>query len=454
MNDASTIISTQYQQFELPVSQRFNLRSPGVIQAVMPAQGQRGTRVSIRGQRLLGSGTSILLSRVLLGTTEAEITGRRQDDEIIEVRAGRGGTPGTVPIIINTTHTFEMVMFNGPYIFSDNAWLQLEDGLVRDIVPPAAQPNKTVLLCGDRLLGGGSTIGSLQLAGETTPLFNSTPTALSSPSSLSQECIMAAVPTPSAAGITGRVTLEADTGAVVESTDNFTFADITSVVPRMGQPGTIVTISGVALLSGYNTVMPTVYLSGVQAILESYNSTYIVVRAAFPPPPVGSGMTTALDDLLGMAGDVSIVVAANFTGPTTFTVSLDSTWTYLVPGEITSISPNFGQFRTRIIVVGTNLLGYGSTLVSATIGGMNATIERNTTTQVVLLTPDLGPNEQNATIMLLSDNGAKIIGENVFEYREQGEIVSTEPSQGQNGTYGQYEYIQKVCVGAVHATPV
>ena len=437
---ASFVLSTQYQQFALQRSLNFELLRPGTIASITPSQGQRGTTVTIRGQKLLGEGDFISLSRVLLGQIEAEITGSSQNSEVIEIRAGASGTPGNVSLTINTTHAFprETVLFPGPYIYLENAWVQLEDGVVRDIIPPAAQPGRTVLLCGDRLLGGGSTISTLLLAGETLSVFNSTPSALTSSTSISQECITAAVPTPTAAGITGRVTLEANTGALVESTNNFTFAVITSIMPQRGQPGTIVTISGVALLSGYNTAMPTVYLSGVQATLMSYSSTSIVVRAASPPAPVGSGMMTTLDDLFGMTGDINIVVDANITNLTTFSVSMESSWTYLAPGEITSISPSFGQFRTRIVINGTNLLGYGSSLVNATIGGVNAIIVSSTASQVVLLTPDMGPSQQNATIALFSDSGAVIMGENLFDYRERGVVVSTDPSQGQNGTYGEY----------------
>jgi hypothetical protein len=458
ITDANFILSTQYQEFALQRSLNFDLLRPGTITSVTPSQGQRGTRVTIRGQRLLGEGDFISISRILLGQIKAEIADdQRKNMETIEIRAGIGGMPGNVSLTINTTHAFprETVLFPGPYIYLENAWVQLEDGLVRDIIPPAAQPGRSVLLCGDRLLGGGRTISTLLLAGETFSVFNSTPVALTSLTSISQECITAVVPTPTAAGTTGRATLEADTGALVESSNNFTFADITSIVPQRGQPGTIVTISGVALLSGYNTATPTVHLGGVQATLESYSSTSIVVRAANPPAPVGSGMMTTLDDLFGMAGDVIIFVDANnVTNLTTrFSVSMESAWTYLAPGEITTISPNFGQFRTRIFINGTNLLGYGSSLVRAMIGEMNATIMNSTTSQVVLLTPDLGPNRQNATITLVSDSGAVIIGENLFDYREQGVVVSTDPSQGQNGTYGEYK-VQKNCVGDSHAIPV
>ena len=443
MEGASFVISTQYQEFTLQRSLNVDLFRPGTITSITPSQGQRGTRVTIRGQRLLGRGDFISLSRILLGQIEAEVAeNQRENSEVIEIRAGIGGIPGNVSLTLNTTHNFpnEIMPFPGPYLYLENAWVQLEDGIVRDIIPPAAQPGRTVLLCGNRLLGGGATISTLLLAGETFSVFNSTPMAFTSLMSTSQECITAVVPTPTAVGTTGRAILEADTGALVESSNNFTFADITSIMPQSGQPGTIVTISGVALLSGFNTAMPMVYLSGVQATLMTYSSTSIIVRAANPPAPVGSGMMSTLDDLFGMVGDVNIVVDGNnITNLTTFSVSMESAWTYLAPGQITSISPNFGQFQTRIFINGTNLLGYGSSLVRATIGEMNATIESTTTSQVVLLTPDLGSNRQNATITLFSDSGAVITGENLFNYREQGMIASTAPSQGQNGTYGEHK---------------
>ena len=456
MDDANFIISTQYQQFDLPVSLDFYLQRPGVIESVVPSQGQRGTVVTITGRRLLGLGGSISLSRVLLGETEADITGDRNNENTIQIRAGGRGMPGNVSITINTTHTFTPGVFDGPYIFLANAWVLLEDVLVRDIVPPAAQPGKAVLLCGDRLLGGGNTISTLLLASQTTSQFNSTPLALESPASISEECVTAVVPTPQpGAMVTGRVVLTANTGAIVESTNNFTFAAINSVSPVRGQPGTVVTITGVALLSGYDTATPTVYLSGVQASVMTYDSTTVIVMAAIPPSPEGSGSggTMTVSDLYGTAGDVEIVVPANFTSPTSFSVSVESRWTYLTPGEITSVSPAFGQFRTQIRINGSNLLGYGSALVRATVGGVDANIENTTESQVVLLTPDLGSNRQNVTIMLFSNSGAVIRGEDLFEYRERGTVMGTEPSRGQNGTYGEFTQQQNMYVIRMHAFP-
>ena len=455
-DSANFIIATQYQEFDLPVSNNFELRPPGMIASVVPSRGQKGTRVAITGQNLLGSGGSISLSRVLLGGIEAEITGSRTDKNTIEIRAGAGGMLGNVSLTINTTHAFPqvpMTTFDGPYIFLGNAWTQLEDGFVREVVPPAAQPGETVLLCGDRLLGGGTTLDTVQLASQTTAQFNTTPSALNSSLSVSEECITAVVPTPSGGAVTGSIVLTADTGAEVESLTNFTFASIDSVEPMSGQAGTLVTIQGVALLSGYETATPTVLLSGVQAEVLNYNSTTIVARAVTPPEPQGSGIILTLNDLFGTPGDVSIIVSANFTSSTTFSVSVQSRWTYLAPGEITTISPNLGQFRTRIMINGSNLLGYGASLLRATIGSVEAIIESAAESRVVLLTPDLGSNSQNATIVLFSDSGAQIRGENLFEYREQGNIASTTPAQGQNGTYSEFR-VQIQCVNVIPSVSV
>ena len=46
-----------------------------------------------------------------------------------------------VSLTINTTHAFPqvpMTIFDSPYIFLSNAWTQLVDGFVREVVPPAA----------------------------------------------------------------------------------------------------------------------------------------------------------------------------------------------------------------------------------------------------------------------------------------------------------------------------
>jgi len=96
-----------------------------------------------------------------------------------------------------------------------------------------------------------------------------------------------------------------------------------------GQVGTRVTITGVSLLSGYDSVTPEVYLSGVRANVLSSNSSTIVVQAQ-TSPELNLWFSMGLQ-----RGPVEIVVDGPFS--LTFNVSINSAWMYECPGEITYI---------------------------------------------------------------------------------------------------------------------
>ena len=463
---SSILIRTQYQTFVLTVSLRFDLFNPGIIESVIPSQGQRGTRVTIRGQNLLSIASAefvrVSLSRVSLGDNAAEIISSNQT--VIQIRAV-SGNPGSTTIRINTTQTFgsqqQQQNFDGPYTSHENGWVQLENGVVNSIIPPAAQPGRTVTICGDRLQGGGNVINTITFANVSVTNFLTT-TFMASGNLPGTECVSADVPNlPAQPQIrSGSIMITADTGAIVESTQIFTFAEVQSVSPARGQVGTLVTITGIALLSGYDTVMPVVYLSDVQATVMRYNSTRIVVRAEEPLTPsdaamsgsalgTGSGSgsgqggmatttmttTTAMPEpeIFGVTGSVAIVVTSPLSFE--FNVSDENRWTYERPGEILTVSPGFGQAGTRITITGTNLIGYGSILLNATIGNVTAMIMQQSDTEVVL---NVSPSTfiGLVDIVLFSDTGAQIRGESVFEYREMGSITGIQPNSGQNGTYG------------------
>jgi len=100
-----------------------------------------------------------------------------------------------------------------------------------------------------------------------------------------------------------------------------------------GRFGTRVTITGVSLLSGYDSVTPEVYLSGVRANVLSSNSSTIVVQAQMPPE-IDPGLSMGLQhNIFGVRGPVEIVVDGPFS--LTFNVSIDVAWMYQCPGEIT-----------------------------------------------------------------------------------------------------------------------
>ena len=435
---AGMVIHTQYQQFDVP--EFFDLDLAGSITNVNPQWGQRGTNVVIRGIRLLGGVRSNEVSRVTVQLGDAAATVRQSSNTEIQVTVN-SGTPGIATIRINTTQTFQVsslqmgLSFDGPYTYRVDAWTQLQEGQVTNIVPLAAQQGRDVMLCGDRLLGGGTRISSVTLAGQTISVFSLTPfNTTGNLTDAGSECISISLPV-AAGGTSDIATLVADTGAIVDSSQTFTYAEIRNVSPTRGQFGARVTISGVSLLSGYSSETPQVYLSGIQARVLRSSSATIVVEAQMPPEmDPGSAQSLDPQSIFGVSGPVEIVVNSPFS--LTFNVSTDLAWTYERPGEIESVTPPFGQFGTRLTIQGENLLGYGTSLTRATLNDTDAVIVEASNATVVLTAPDLdsvGP----VTIALFSDTGAVVRGEELFEYRQRGAILAADPSSGQNGTYGE-----------------
>ena len=419
----------------LSTNTRVNYRRSPPINGISPSRGQRGTRVvisPIEGESLIGFGFGdIVLSRVLVGSSDAEIDTDRSNETHIYARVS-SGTPGSSAISINTTQTISGTDYEGPYTYSDSLWTQLEDGVVSELVPPAAQINSSVRICGERLLGGGSNIASITIAGEEVGYFGR---VLSAGDSL--ECIDITVPEVSnpESVESGGVTVESDTGAIVESENgvSFTYAVVTDVTPSQGQVGTEVTISGVGLLSGYPGTQPTVSLAGVEATVVSSSPETIVVRAQDPNDLFFSGSGSS--GPLNSTGDVVITVAPD---DTEFSVSLSESWEYLESGVIQLVQPYFGQFGTRITLSGTNLLGYGSGLREVLVGGSLAGVVSESNSVVVIDAPDIG-NLGRVDIVMESENGALVELEDEFEYRERGVISGLDPAFGQNGTFGQFK---------------
>ena len=429
-------IQTMFYEYTIPNTQ-VDFMTPVPIDSITPNTGQRGTRVQIRGSNLLGIGDGIIIiTEVYVGGSRANISS--QNSMLVEARVN-SGIPGSTSIRINTTQTIEYsfnreeLTFDGPYTYSNNLWTQLEDGRVLEVIPPARQIGKNVTICGVRLLGGGNEVRYLRLANQNVSVF----------SDIFSGCIEAVVPeVPNPeSGISGGVLIEADTGALVESSSDvqFTYAAITSISPNDGQVGTRVTISGVELLSGYDT-KPRVYLSDIVASVESYSSESIVVRAGDPSDGFESGSGFDLDPIINVAGNISIVVNA------IYIVCATRQWTYLEAGEITNVEPLFGQYGTQITLQGTNLFGYGSNVNDAFIGNESSTIVRRSNEEIVLRAPNISTLGL-VDIRLISNTGAEVRREEAFEYRQRGIISSVTPTSGQNGTYG--TFFKCICIHTV-----
>ena len=436
---AQLTVVTQYQAFRLSSFIAFNLIQPSPI-TVTPSIGQRGTDVLIQGADLLGIGhSSQAVSRVRLGDNDAVIANSSSRTQL-RVRA-RSGTRMNGTVRINTTDTFEGVVYDGPYLYLENGWTQLNDGQITSIIPRAAQSGRNVLLCGDDLLGNGVNISTIQ-HGSNFLLRNQPSPLPSVPPQPGSECLEVRVPDNVPNNGESPVDIISNTGAMVTSISNFTVAAIESVTPNRGQPGTIVTIRGRALLSGYPNSTPIVFLSDLLtlATLIRASSSEIVVRAQTPPllnPGASTGSGTPLPEIIGVPGSVVIQVTSPLMGTSLrFNVSNTSGWQYEESGVIDMVVPGFGQFGTLVNISGRNLLAYGSNLTHAMVDGMNATLlDGASDSAVQLLIPD-SSSTSLVDIVLFSDTGAEVRGSVVFEYRERGNVSAVVPSRGQNGTFG------------------
>ena len=426
---AIVLLITQYGT-EFNLNNNINYRLAGTVATVAPPTGQLGTEVTISGMNLLGYGSlSLSLSQVHLGDNQAEILSSSQTQVVVRASSGQAGS-GSVQL--NTTQEVNGVVLDGPYTSRAGVWTQLQDGQITEITPPAAQVGSLIYLCGNALLGGGSSIVNVTFIGTTVSNFSSS--LISDPiSGPPTQCISAVVPPLSGGLMMGEVNLTADTSAIIVTQPgiSFEYASLNPPSPSLGQEFTQVVITGIQLLSGYNasSVTTTVHLSGVLAQVIDSAPEQVTVSAGIPSQSV-----------LNVPGDVEVSVT--FSG-LMFSVSLTEAWTYRVAGQIVTVTPPYGQHGTRIIITGSNLLGYGNMLDEANFTQTGttpvaATIASSSATQVVLSVPSPATPGYtgSATIQLIADNGARVTGVGVFEYRTPGSITGVQPSSGQNGTFG------------------
>ena len=420
----------------VPTGATVSFQESPPITSITPSMGQRGTRVVIEGENLLGFGHGdITFERVWVGHKGADIDMTNSDTTHIFARISSDETDASCSscVIVNTTQRIDGTEYDGPYTYSDTLWTQLEDGVVTELFPPAVQIGGALRICGERLLGGGSSVLSVSIVGQNVETFSGvTPNPNSDDSTECIEAIVPNVPSPEN-GVSGSIIIEADTGAIVENLADviFTYATITNVDPPEAQVGTEVTITGVELLSGYSGLQPTVFLSGIEATVLTVETNRVTVRVE-DPGIIGSGDFPLFD----LAGDVVITVTRDGQD---YSVSMTDGWTYLESGQIEQVEPAFGQFGTIITLRGTNLIGYGTALRVAMIGNASAGILSISSSVVELEAPDISFLGL-VDIVLESNNGAIVSLSEAFEYRERGNITNLSPPTGQNGTFGEHYY--------------
>lgn len=128
----------------------------GVIQHISPSSGVKGTRVTIRGERLLGGG--INMSDVRINGISAEIV--TFNDTVVEIVLGESG-------IINATENITTAVVltsdTGATVYSAvDAFTHLAPGIITFRQhPDTGQDGTVVTVCGAEMLGGGSTFESV-----------------------------------------------------------------------------------------------------------------------------------------------------------------------------------------------------------------------------------------------------------------------------------------------------
>ena len=352
---------------------------PGTITMVNPVQGQNGTVINITGTSLYPAGDSVM-SVTLAGVRARVITAT---DGFIQVTAARPATLETFsgPVIIQAV--------SGAVLRYASNFTYSQEGIIFAVTPRQGQNGTQVKIEGQDLFGGGSMLSMVWIAGVAADIDNSSNsscvivTALDNPSSYNDT-------------ITGDIVLISNTGAHVRRINGWQYIErgvITSITPASGQYGTRITINGMRLLSG-STGISQITIGGVVVDNVSGTDTVITGQAG------NRGNNSAVNGTVSIISSDGGILATNYT------------WSYNQGGVISNFTPTSGGNNQIINITGTNLLGSGMAIVSATVAGVSATsinTQNNTliTIQAGIVEVQL-QEPQEGPIVLIADTGARI----------------------------------------------
>merc|ERR1712166_474067 len=114
-------------------------------------------------------------------------------------------------------------------------------------------------------------------------------------------------------------------------------------------------------------------------------------------------------------------------------VTTDVNWTYLPQSEIHSVTPSTGQFGTKIVIKGAQLLAGSNGLKSATLAGIDVDqIVEQSESEITVIAA--ASSEAVVDIKLVAENGASSERVNGWTYVAPGDITAVSPSAGQAGT--------------------
>lgn len=369
----------------------FRYLTPGRVPQVSPLQGQNGTRIVIEGS-FLHNGEGV--SRVIIAGVEATIESINEDSlspglpTTITVRAGRPSTlhsfNGPVTIVSNF-NSMSVSEFNFTY---------LSEGVIFSVTPSQGQDGTTVMIEGENLLGGGTTLQDVYLSGVQAALMG-TPT----------NSLVPVTAGSNMDALLGDIVLISDTQAYVRRVDGWSYVQegiVTDIQPPQGQMGTTITITGERLLSGSMTVSSG-SLDAVGLEITSSSDQIVEARVSDPSNPMEFNTT-------------SITLISNFGGNLTQTFP----WRFLNQSDINNVSPSSGIGNTDVTITGSNLLGGGTRIVSAIVESIPAIVQSSNDSTVVITTGfNTNGQQRRGDIVLESDTGARTIEPNAWMYNNE-----------------------------------
>ena len=376
----------------------FTYLPEGSIYSVLPREGQKGTRVNISGERLLGGGTNI--TSVTVGGVSAYVEGLSDININISVAANINSAlypfSGDIVIISNT----------GAIVTRYQGFSFVRPGQITAVSPARGQYGTVVTIKGMDLLQGSLDVTSVLLAGVEAVI-------LGTPNSTNIQ-----VKAGAGSLVSDSVSVVLTSGAMISSnTLHFRYiaaGAITLVSPSTGTIRTVVNIYGTNLQGG-GTHISEVFLDGVPASIVFDSNTHIKVRAGF-------------GNAIGVPGQVIII------SNTGSTVVLNSAWTYEELGNITSVAPSTGQQGVIVVIEGASLIGSsGSHIIEVTLAGVPATILNQTNTSVQVAA-GYSNVSRTGPVVVKEYSGPVITSLTNWSYYE-ARIDSIYPKSGVNGTY-------------------
>ena len=372
------------------------------VDSVSPVLGEKGTRVTISGIGLLAGDDNV--STVTLAGVEVMNIDSVSDNAIVVSAGGYDNNTGPDDI----TYT----MGSGAVVTITSTWSYVALGEITILTPTSGSKGTLVNIIGERLLGGGVKADTVYLNGvEALEVI------------VSDDQLVQVRAGESSPKLGGEVKIVADTGAILVSTGNEQYFEYTqsgvidTVTPSSGQFGTVVTITGVDLHRGAG--INSITIAGVEAIVTNYSSTVVELIVQRPPT------TSSFEGLIAIESDYRTLIesSANFT--------------YLREGDITSVQPAQGQYRTQVVIGGNRLYGGGAVIMSVLLAGIPAHVLTQSDIEIRVRANDSFSSDSqdvSGDIVLISDSGAQVSLIDSWTYVQVGMIDSVSPQSGQYGT--------------------